>query len=129
MAKKLASVMTRTSRLADVRELVGEHALDLLRLEPLPEALGDRDGRVLRAPAGGERVRDVGRDDRHPRLRQVGHRAEALDHLVQLGRLARGSTTFAPEAARAILSDVKYWKNASPTTMSDHRDEARRSGR
>ena len=24
----------------------------------------------------------------------------------------------APEAARAILSDVKYWKNASPTTMS-----------
>ncbi len=27
-------------------------------------------------------------------------------------------TTFAPEAARAILSDVKYWKNASPTTMS-----------
>jgi hypothetical protein len=27
-------------------------------------------------------------------------------------------TTFAPEAARAILSEVKYWKNASPTTMS-----------
>ena len=29
-----------------------------------------------------------------------------------------GVTTFAPEAARASLSDVKYWKNASPTTMS-----------
>jgi hypothetical protein len=27
-------------------------------------------------------------------------------------------TTFAPEAASAILSEVKYWNNASPTTMS-----------
>ena len=36
---------------------------------------------------------------------------------MELGRLS-GVTTFAPEAARAILSEVKYWKNASPTTMS-----------
>ena len=33
------------------------------------------------------------------------------------------STTFAPEAASASLSEVKYWKNAIPTTISDHRDE------
>ena len=32
----------------DVRELVREHALDLARLEPAPEAGRDRDGGVLR---------------------------------------------------------------------------------
>ena len=25
-----------------------------------------------------------------------------------------GPTTFAPDASSAILSDVKYWRNASP---------------
>ena len=29
-----------------------------------------------------------------------------------------GVTIFAPEAARASLSEVKYWKNASPTTIT-----------
>ena len=64
---------------------MGEHALDLLRLEPVPETGRDADGRVLRRPAGRERVRDRGVHDRDPRLRQIGHRAESLDHLVQCG--------------------------------------------
>ena len=71
----------------DVRELVREHALDLARLEPLPEAARHGDGRVLRVAAGRERVRDVGVDHGDPRLRQVGHRAEPLDHRVELRRL------------------------------------------
>ena len=82
--------MIKHVAVGDVRELVAEHALDLLRLEAAPEAGGDRDHGVLRVPAGRERVRDVGVDDRDPRLREVGHRAEALDHRVQLGRLLRG---------------------------------------
>src|SRR5581483_4147254 len=43
----------------------------------------------LRVPAGREGVGDVARDDGDPRLRQVGHRAEPLDHRVQLRRLVR----------------------------------------
>ena len=42
---------------------------------------------MFRAPAGCERVRDVGVDDCHSRLRQVGHRAQPFDHRVQLGCL------------------------------------------
>ena len=42
---------------------------------------------VLRVAAGRERVRDLGRDHRDARLRQVGHRREPLDHRVQLRRL------------------------------------------
>jgi hypothetical protein len=59
----------------DVRELVREHALDLLRLEALPETARDRHSRMLRAPAGRESIRDVGVDDRDPWLRQVSQRA------------------------------------------------------
>ena len=66
----------------------------------------------------GERVRDVARDDRDPRLRQVGHRAEPLDHRVQLGRLARGVTIFAPDAASASLSDVQYCTAAIATMIT-----------
>ena len=87
IAKKLATVMISDVPVRDVRELVGEHALDLLRLEALPEAARDGHRRVLRAAAGREGVRDVGVDHRDPRLRQIGHRAEPLDHVVQLGRL------------------------------------------
>ena len=86
----------------DVRQLVREDRLDLLRLEPAPEPLRHRDRRVLRVAAGRERVRDVARDDSDPRLRQVGHRAEPLDHRVQVGRLVGGDDLRAGRArARA----------------------------
>jgi hypothetical protein len=70
-----------------VRELVREHALDLLRLQPLPEAARDGDGRVLGAAPGREGVRHVGVDDRDARLGQIGHGAQTLDHVMQLRRL------------------------------------------
>ena len=101
----------------DVRELVREHALDLARLEAAPEAGRDRDGRVLRAPAGRERVRDVGVDDRDPRLRQVGERAEPLDHVVELRRLVALDDLRARRGS-ASLSEVKYWNSAMPTTIT-----------
>ena len=70
-----------------MRQLVREHALDLLRLEALPEPARDGDGRAFRAAARREGVRNVRVDDRDPRLGQVGHRAQPLDHVVQVGRL------------------------------------------
>ena len=33
------------------------------------------------------------------------------------------STTFAPEASSASLSEVKYWKSAKPDDDQEHRDE------
>ena len=97
---------------------MGEHALDLRRLEPLPEAGRDGDSGVLRVAAGGERVRDVAVDHGDLRLRQVGHRAEPLDHVVQLPAPRHGSTTFAPDASSASLSEVKYCNSASPPTIT-----------
>jgi len=45
----------------DVRELVREHALDLIGRELLEQPLGDRDCGVLGVAAGRERVRLLGR--------------------------------------------------------------------
>src|SRR5439155_20191506 len=71
----------------DVGELVREHAFDLLRLQPLPEATGDGDGRMLRAASGRKGVGDLAVDDGDARLGQIAHGAETLDHVVQLWRL------------------------------------------
>ena len=70
-------------------ELVGQHAFEFDAVHLLEQAGGHRDRRVLGAPARGEGVRDVAVDDRDPRLRQVGHRAQPLDHRVQLRRVVR----------------------------------------
>ena len=72
-----------------MRELVGEHRLDLPRLEPLQEPTRHRDDGMLLVAPGGERIRHVRVDDRDPRLRQVGQRAQPLDHRMELGRLLR----------------------------------------
>ena len=86
--KKLAIVMISTSRLRDVRELVREHALDLARLEPLPEARASP--RPPRASGcGPSRTRSARRVSMIA-TRGFGRsamRAEPLDHVVQLGRL------------------------------------------
>ena len=76
----------------DVRQLVGEHALELVerragRRMPVVTQTAEWLGRA----AGRERVRQVGVGDRHRRLRHVGQRAEPVDHRVQLGRLVRAS--------------------------------------
>ena len=42
IAKKLAIVMMATSRCGDVAQLVGEHALELVRLEPVEQPLRSR---------------------------------------------------------------------------------------
>ena len=71
----------------DVGQLVGEHGLELRLVEPAQDAGRDADDGVLLVAAGGERVRHVDVGDRHLRLGHVGHRAEPVDHAVELGCL------------------------------------------
>ena len=106
-----------------MRELVCKHSLDLLRIEAPPEALGHRNGCVLRAPAGRERVRDVRRHDGDLRLRQVGHRAETLHHRVQLRRfLARGDLR-AGGRKRELVRGVVL-EEGEADHDHEHRDQA-----
>ena len=100
----------------DVRQLVGQHALELARLEPLHEPGRDAHRRALATVPGGEGVRQVGLRDRDPRLGQVGQLAEPLDRLVEAGA-SGGSVTFARMAARAILSP-KIWASANPPAIT-----------
>ena len=77
-----ATVMTEDVVVLHVAELVGEHAFELDPVHLLEQAGGDRDRRVLRVPAGRERVRRGVVDDVEPRLRQPGRDAQALDEVV-----------------------------------------------
>ena len=86
-----------------VRELVSEHALDLLRLEALPQAGRDADRGVLGRATGGECVRHRRVHDRDLRLRQVRHRAQPLDHVVQRGRLLAGDDLRAGGGERELV--------------------------
>ena len=106
----------------DVRELVPEHGLDLLRLEPPPQPLRHRDCRVLRVPARRERVRDVAVDDRDARLRQVRHRAEPLDHRVQLGCFL-GRDDLGPGCAERELVGGVVLEEGEADDDHEHRHE------
>jgi hypothetical protein len=77
----------------DVRELVREHAPDLVGRQVLQQPLRHRDRSVLRVPAGREGVRLLGRDQEQPRprdprpLREVLHDPLELRHRAGLERL------------------------------------------
>ena len=74
----------------DVRQLVGDDALELVLRHVLHDAGGDRDDRVARAPPGRERVGLLVRRDGHDRHRQAGPLAQPVHHRIQLRRLLRG---------------------------------------
>ena len=78
-----ASVRHEDVVVADVRQLVGEHAFELDPVQLLEQAGGDGDGRVLGVAAGGERVRRRVVDDVDPRLGQAAGDAQTLDEVVQ----------------------------------------------
>ena len=67
----------------DVRQLVREHAFELVVAQHLQDAFRRRDRRVLRVAAGRERVRRWLGNDVAARLRQAGARGQALDDLIQ----------------------------------------------
>ena len=105
-----------------MRELVREDGLDLLRLEPAPQARRHGDDCVLRIAPRRERVRDVGVDDRDARLGQVGHRAQALDHRVQLGRLLTVDDLGAGCSERDLVGGVVL-EDRDPDHDHEHRCE------
>ena len=70
-----------------VAQLVAEHALDLVAIDQVEEALRDAHHRVRRIAAGGEGVGLLVRRDRQRRHRQTGALAQAVDDGVQLGRV------------------------------------------
>ena len=105
----------------DMGELVGENALDLLRVEPVR---GRDDGDPacfwLRpvANAFGIVVSMIATCG----FRMFRHRA-SRSTVACSSALPRGVTTRAPEAFSASLSEVKYWKKASPTTITSQHHE------
>src|SRR5262245_53534374 len=68
-------------------ELVGEHAIQLLLVEDLQQALIHTDRGVVRVAPGGERVRTWVRADVHARLGHLVLRRQPVGKGVQHGRL------------------------------------------
>ena len=66
-----------------VRQLVRDHAFELLVGQDLQDAFGRGHRRVLRVAAGRERVRRGLRNDVDPRHRQAGALREACDDAGQ----------------------------------------------
>jgi hypothetical protein len=77
---------------------------------------------VLRAPAGRERVRHIRRDHRDARLRQVGQRAEPLDHRVQLRRLL-GPDHLGPGRGQRDLVRGEVLEEREPADDHDHHQD------
>ena len=122
MAKKLASVIVRTSRfLMCVSSCASTPSISCW-LEPAQEPGRHGDGGVLRVAPGGERVRDVGVDDRDARHRQLGHRAEPLDRVVQLRRLVALDDLRAGGAQRELVGR-EVLEEREPDDDQEHRDE------
>ena len=89
---------------ADVRHLVGEHALELLAVEHLHQPARDGDGGVLRVAAGGEGVGRRVLDDVD--RRHVGRPAAMVISSTTLKSCGSSScvTWWAPLTASTILS-------------------------
>ena len=101
----------------DVRELVREHALDLVGRQVLQQPLRHRDGGVLRVAPGRERVRLLGRDQVEPRHRNLRAVREVLHHRLDLGHRARLDG----------LGPARLAARACPRTSSRRRSSALRA--
>ena len=73
-----------------MRELVGEHPLELRGRRGGEQPLAERDRRPARAPARRERPRVSVSKQIEPRLGHAGHSREPCDRRVQRRRLSDG---------------------------------------
>ena len=90
IATEAATERDEDVAVADVADLVGQHAAQLVPVEHLEDALGDGDGGVLGVAAGGERVGlHLGADV------ELRHR-----HAGLLGQLADDRVVLAASPAR-----------------------------
>ncbi len=69
-------------------ELVCQHALHLIGRQVLQQALGDRDGGVLRISPGRECVWLLGLDQEEPRRGHLRALGQVLNHRLELGQRA-----------------------------------------
>ena len=89
-----------------VRQLVREHAFELVVGQDLQDAFGGGHGRVLGIAAGGERVRRRLRNDVAPRHRQAGALRQSWRRSGRAGGRAR--LPVALYIRRTILSENQY---------------------
>jgi hypothetical protein len=106
---------------ADVRELVGDHALQLPLVHQVQQARADTDVRLVGAPAGGEGVgRRIVDDVDRRRLGEAGGDRDRFDHveeprvLLPVGRVGTGCAGH-DAACREPAED--------PVDDSDHPDD------
>ena len=132
--RKLAIVITATSRWATWLELVREHGLDLGLVESSQQAGRDADHGVLLVPSGGEGVRDVALRDRRPCGLGMSAIATSRSTMPCSSGACSRLTILPPIEYRAILSEKKYCTNKMPKPMTrmkpsatcasdEHRDE------
>ena len=99
-----------------------QDSLDLLGLEAIPEPGRHAYRRMLRRAAGGEGVGHRRVQDRDLRLRQIGHCAQALDHLVQRGSFLGAHDLRAGGAEGELVRRVVL-EERDPDHDHEHRDE------
>ena len=111
-------------------ELVCEHGLQLLRLEPIQKPLRDRDRRRSGREAGRERVRRIGVHECKLRLRHVRERAQAVEDPMELRMLVRADRlrVHGPKRIRADHhdgdpSDHEQWKKDRRAAVDEDRNE------
>ena len=125
----------------DVRQLVRDHALELLLRHVLEDAGRDRDDRVVGVPPGGERVGLLVRRHRDDRHRQSRPLAEPVDHPVELGRLLLGDDLRAvhpehdlireevhDEVERAAQDQGEHEPLRPPEQLAGEQEQAQKAG-
>ncbi len=123
IAKKLATVITRTSRFAMCESSWARTASSSSLSSRCHSPLVTATAACFGLRPGRERVRDVGLNDGNPRLRQVGHRAEPFDHRVEVGRLLGGDDLRAGRGERDLVGGVVL-EEGHADDDHDHRREA-----
>ena len=108
----------------DVRELMREHAADLLARQMLEQALGDGHGGLLRATARRKRVRLLRGDEVQPRERQPRPLGQLPNVRVELGRFVLGDGSRAAHACSASRSGEPEHREVEDERDEQEEDEA-----
>ena len=92
---------------ADVRHLVGDHALELVAVEAVEQPARDGDGGVLRVATGGQGVgRGLVEHVHRRHLRQAGGDGHLLDHVEELRLLGVGHAAGAAHREHHLVAAV-----------------------
>ena len=110
-----------------VAQLVREHALELVVVQPALDALGHAEHGVLAVAPGREGVRQVGGGDRHPGLVHVRERAQPVHDRVQLRLLLRGDLAGARGGQRDLVAVEERDERRAAAEDQRHDDDRSRA--